>query len=60
MTVRIHDLLRIAMEQKASDIHISAGEVPAIRIDGEIHRLDLPPLTNKQRHGKTKHHLLVR
>jgi twitching motility protein PilT len=46
MTVRIHDLLRIAMEQKASDIHISAGEVPAIRIDGEIHRLDLPPLTN--------------
>jgi hypothetical protein len=22
--------------------------------------LDLPPLTNKQRHGKTKHHLLVR
>jgi twitching motility protein PilT len=46
MTVRIHDLLRIAMEQKASDIHISAGEVPAIRIDGEIHRLDLPSLTN--------------
>lgn len=22
--------------------------------------LDLPPLTNKQRHGKTKHHLLIR
>jgi len=46
MTVRIHDLLRVAMENKASDIHVSAGEVPAIRIDGEIHRLDLPALTN--------------
>ncbi|MDP2313654.1 MAG: type IV pilus twitching motility protein PilT [Pseudomonadota bacterium] len=46
MTVRIHDLLRVAIEQKASDIHISSGEVPAIRVDGEIHRLDLPALTN--------------
>ncbi|MDP2308095.1 MAG: type IV pilus twitching motility protein PilT [Pseudomonadota bacterium] len=46
MTVRIHDLLRVAIEQKASDIHVSAGEVPAIRIDGEIFRLDLPVLTN--------------
>ncbi len=46
MTVRIHDLLKIAIEKKASDIHVSAGEVPAIRIDGEIVRLDLPSLSN--------------
>lgn len=46
MTVRIHDLLRVAIDQKASDIHFSAGEVPAVRIDGEILRLDLPPLSN--------------
>ncbi len=46
MTVRIHDLLRVAIEQKASDIHVSSGEVPAIRIDGEIRRLDLPMLSN--------------
>lgn len=46
MTVRIHDLLRVAIEQKASDIHVAAGEVPAVRIDGEIFRLDLPVLTN--------------
>jgi twitching motility protein PilT len=46
MTVRIHDLLKVAIERKASDIHFSAGEVPAIRIDGEIQRLGMPPLTN--------------
>ncbi|MFZ5481376.1 MAG: type IV pilus twitching motility protein PilT [Myxococcota bacterium] len=46
MSVRIHDLLKAAIDQKASDIHFSAGEVPAIRIDGEVHRLQLPPLTN--------------
>ncbi|MES2644062.1 MAG: type IV pilus twitching motility protein PilT [Myxococcota bacterium] len=46
MTVRIHDLLRVAIERKASDIHVSAGEVPAVRVDGEIFRLDLPVLSN--------------
>ncbi len=46
MTVRIHDLLKYAIENKASDIHFGAGEVPAVRIDGEIIRLRLPALTN--------------
>lgn len=44
MPIRIHDLLKVAIEKHASDIHFSAGECPAIRIDGEIHRLDVPPL----------------
>jgi len=46
MTVRIHDLLKHAIENKASDIHFSAGEIPAVRIDGEIRRLKLPALSN--------------
>jgi twitching motility protein PilT len=46
MTIRIHDLLKFAIEKKASDIHFSAAEVPAVRVDGEIHRLEAPPLTN--------------
>lgn len=46
MTVRIHDLLKICIDEKASDIHFSAGEVPAIRVDGEIHRLKVEPLSN--------------
>jgi twitching motility protein PilT len=45
MTVRIHDLLKVAIDEKASDIHFAAGEIPAIRVDGEILRLELPVLS---------------
>jgi twitching motility protein PilT len=45
MTVRIHDLLKVAIDRRASDIHVSAGEIPAIRVDGEIHRLEMPMLS---------------
>ena len=47
MSIRIHDLINKAIELKASDIHVSAGEVPAFRVDGEIHRMNkAEPLTN--------------
>jgi twitching motility protein PilT len=39
MVLQIHDLIKLAIERRASDIHISAGERPALRIDGEITRL---------------------
>ena len=45
MQVQIHEMLTFAVEHGASDIHLSAGEVPAVRIDGEIKRLDLEPLS---------------
>ncbi len=45
MTIRIHDLMKMAYKNGASDIHVSAGEKPALRIDGEIRRLDAPPLS---------------
>lgn len=44
MKVQIHELLTFAVEHKASDIHLAAGEVPAVRIDGEVRRLDLERL----------------
>jgi len=44
-TVRIHELLNFAVQHKASDIHLAAGEVPSVRIDGDVRRLDLEPLT---------------
>ena len=44
MSVKIDQLLTFAVEHKASDIHLAAGEVPAVRIDGEIRRLELPML----------------
>src|SRR5256886_16464797 len=40
----IDDLLRIAMERKASDLHLKVGNYPHIRIDGE-----LVPLTDQPR-----------
>jgi twitching motility protein PilT len=45
MTIRVHDLLTLAVERKASDIHISAGEKPTLRIDGDITRLDMEALS---------------
>jgi twitching motility protein PilT len=42
--VRIHELLSFAVQHKASDIHLAAGEVPSVRIDGDVRRLDLESL----------------
>jgi len=44
MAIRIHELLHLAVKIDASDIHISAGEVPAMRVHGEVKRLDMPKL----------------
>jgi twitching motility protein PilT len=44
VSVRIHELLTFAVKIGASDIHVGAGEIPAMRVDGEIKRLDLAPL----------------
>jgi twitching motility protein PilT len=40
----IDDLLRIAMERRASDLHLKVGNYPHLRIDG-----DLLPLTDQAR-----------
>src|SRR3954447_12719103 len=42
--MQIDDLLRIAMERKASDLHLKVGNYPHLRIDGE-----LLPLTDQPR-----------
>lgn len=43
--MHIHELLLHAVQQKASDLHLSSGEVPMLRVHGEMHRLNAPPLT---------------
>ena len=49
MPIRIHDLLKRAVENDASDIHLGAGEIPAFRIHGKIERLtDLERLTGAE------------
>ena len=43
-------LLRFAVQSKASDLHLSAGEPPMLRIHGDIHRVDVPALTPEETH----------
>jgi len=42
--MHIHELLVYCVKQGASDLHIAAGEIPALRVHGEIQRLNAPPL----------------
>ena len=44
MPMQIDDLLRIAVERKASDLHLKVGNYPHVRVDGE-----LVPLTDQPR-----------
>ncbi|MBQ2612012.1 type IV pilus twitching motility protein PilT [bacterium] len=41
----IEDLLEKLVEMGGSDLHITANLPPAIRIDGQLKRLDVPPLS---------------
>lgn len=44
----ITQLLTFTYQQNGSDLHISAGEPPIIRVDGDMRRIKLPTLTNEQ------------
>jgi twitching motility protein PilT len=50
MMLTMPQLLRFAVSQKASDVHLSAGEAPMLRVHGEMHRLDAPALTKEDTH----------
>jgi twitching motility protein PilT len=47
----IADLLAFGVKNNASDLHLSAGLPPMIRVDGDIRRINLPPLEHKQVHS---------
>jgi twitching motility protein PilT len=40
----IYDLLKIMIEKEASDLHITTGSPPRLRIDGKLVPIDSPPL----------------
>lgn len=44
----ITQLLQFSYQQDASDLHISAGESPMVRIHGDMKRVKVPPLTAEQ------------
>ena len=47
----IAQLLTFGVKNGASDLHLSAGVEPMIRVDGEMKRINLPPLDHRQVHG---------
>ncbi|MEK6806931.1 MAG: type IV pilus twitching motility protein PilT [Pseudomonadota bacterium] len=46
----ISQLLTFSVKQGASDLHLSAGVEPMIRVDGDIKRINLPPMDHKAVH----------
>ena len=41
---KIDAFFNLMFEQKASDLHLSSGSPPILRINGELHRVEYPPL----------------
>jgi twitching motility protein PilT len=44
--VTLIELLQFTVDSGASDLHLSSGSVPVIRINGRLHKLDLPDVTD--------------
>ena len=49
--MEIADLLAFSVKNKASDLHLSAGLPPLIRVNGDIRRINVEPLEHKGVHG---------
>ncbi len=45
------ELLAFVVKNKASDLHLSSGLPPMIRVHGDIKRINLPPMEHKDVHG---------
>lgn len=43
--MEIHELLLLCIKKKASDLHMTDSEPPILRIDGRLHRTELPGMT---------------
>ncbi|MEO7032043.1 MAG: type IV pilus twitching motility protein PilT [Herbaspirillum sp.] len=47
----ISELLAFSVKNSASDLHLSSGLPPMIRVHGDVRRINLPPLEHKEVHG---------
>jgi twitching motility protein PilT len=47
----IAELLAFSVKHNASDLHLSAGLPPMIRVDGDVRRINVPALEHKVVHG---------
>ena len=49
--MEISDLLAFSVKNKASDLHLSAGLPPMIRVNGDVRRINVDSLDHKGVHG---------
>jgi twitching motility protein PilT len=49
--VDIAELLAFSVKNNASDLHLSSGMPPIIRVDGDMRRIDVPPLEHRTVHS---------
>ena len=49
--MNIVELLAFVVKNKASDLHLSAGMPPMIRVHGEVKRINLPEMEHKEVHA---------
>jgi len=47
----ITELLAFSVKNQASDLHLSAGLPPMIRVHGDVRRINLPPMEHKDVHA---------
>ena len=47
----ITELLAFSVKNKASDLHLSSGLPPMIRVHGDVRRINLPPMEHKDVHA---------
>lgn len=47
----ISDLLAFSVKNKASDLHLSAGLPPMIRVHGDVRKINVPAMDHAQVHG---------
>ncbi|TXI77920.1 MAG: type IV pilus twitching motility protein PilT [Dechloromonas sp.] len=47
----ITELLAFSVKNKASDLHLSSGLPPMIRVHGDVRRINLPAMEHKDVHG---------
>ena len=50
MAADVSQLLAFGVKNKASDLHLSAGVPPMIRVDGDVRRINMPAMEHKDVH----------
>ena len=48
--MNIQELLNFSVQQGSSDLHVTAGMPPLIRVDGDIRRINVDPMDHKEVH----------